>query len=71
MFENDKRLYEMLDLLSGMTFFQVSKQMIVNLNKVDSIQQEIGSRLLLTMENGERIIVTRQYASNIKKELGM
>ena len=70
-YETDKRLYEMAETLRGMTFIQASKQIIVNLLKVSSIQPEIGSRLLLTLDNGERIIASRQYAPSIKKELGI
>ncbi|MBR6398907.1 MAG: LytTR family transcriptional regulator DNA-binding domain-containing protein [Lachnospiraceae bacterium] len=70
-YETDKRLYEMAEILRGMTFIQASKQIIVNLLKVSSIQPEIGSRLLLTLDNGERIIASRQYAPGIKRELGI
>lgn len=70
-YETDKRLYEMAEILRGMTFVQASKQIIVNLLKVSSIYPEIGSRLLLTLDNGERIIASRQYAPDIKKELGI
>ena len=69
MYEVDKRLYEMIDILRDLTFFQVSKQIVVNLRKVSYIKQEIGNRLLLTMDNGERIIVSRHYAPIIRKEL--
>ena len=70
-YETDQRLYEVLNALKDLTFFQVSKQIVVNLNRVSYIKQEIGSRLLLTMDNGEKIIVSRQYAPIIKKELGI
>lgn len=70
-YEVNKRLYEIREELSGNGFVQISKQIIVNLNKVCAINPEIGSRLLLTLDNGERVIVSRQYAPSIKKELGV
>lgn len=68
-YETDKRLYELEDHLKNRSFFRVSKAVIINLKRTRSIRPEIGARLLLTMDNGERIIVSRQYAGNIKTVL--
>lgn len=68
-YESTKRLYMLEDELRGLSFFRASKAIIINLRKVHSIQPEIGSRLILTMDNGEKIIVSRQYASIIKNVL--
>ena len=70
-YETDKRLYELEDHLKNRSFFRVSKAVIINLKRTRSIRPEIGARLLLTMDNGERIIVSRQYAGNIKTVLGV
>ena len=68
-FESTKRLYMLEDELRGSSFFRASKATIINLRKVHSIQPEIGARLILTMDNGEKIVVSRQYASIIKNIL--
>lgn len=68
-YESDKRLYVLENELRAQSFFRVSKAFIINLRKVHSIRPEFGSRLLLTMDNGERIIVSRQYAAIIKDVL--
>ena len=68
-FESPKRLYMLEDELRGSSFFRASKATIINLRKVHSIQPEIGARLILTMDNGEKIVVSRQYASIIKNIL--
>ena len=65
-YESSKRLYMLEDELRGSSFFRVSKAIIINLRRVRSIQPEIGARLILTMDNGEKIVVSRQYASIIK-----
>lgn len=70
-YETDKRLYELENYLKNGSFFRASKAAIINLKRAKSIRPEIGARLLLTMENGERIIVSRKYASNIKAALGV
>ena len=47
------------------------KTTIINLRRTKSIRPEIGARLLLTMDNQEKIIVSRQYAGSIKHALGV
>lgn len=68
-YESPKRLYMLENELRGLSFFRASKAIIINLRKVHSIQPEIGARLILTMDNGEKIVVSRQYASIIKNVL--
>lgn len=68
-FETNKRLYELEQELRNRTFFRASKAIVVNLCRARSVQSEIGARLILTMDNGEKIVVSRQYAGNIKRAL--
>lgn len=70
-YESDKRLYELEGQLIRYSFFRVSKAVIINLNRVVSLRPELGARLLLTMDNGEKIIASRMYAGNIKNALGV
>ena len=57
-YETDKRLYELENHLKNRSFFRASKAVIINLKRTKSIRPEIGARLLLTMDNGEKVIVT-------------
>ncbi len=68
-YETEKRLYELEEYLRGLSFFRVSKAMIINLQRVKSLRPEVGSRLIVTMDTGERVIVSRQYAGQIKEAL--
>lgn len=68
-YEIDKKIYELETLLSGTTFFRVSKTTLLNLLMVKSIRSEIGGRLLVTVNSGDRILVSRQYATSIKNAL--
>ncbi|MDE5748535.1 MAG: LytTR family transcriptional regulator DNA-binding domain-containing protein, partial [Acetatifactor sp.] len=52
-------------------FVRANKSSIVNLKKIQSIRTYVNRRLLLTMENGEQLIASRQYAENIKRLLGV
>lgn len=63
------KLYELEESLAAFGFVRTSKQQVLNLDKVDSIQPESSSRLRLKLENGEIIVVSRQYAPIIKAKL--
>ena len=58
-------------MLSGMKFCRVSKSCLVSPKFIYSIKTEINHRLRLTLKNREVIIVSRQYAEDIKEQLGV
>lgn len=70
-FETERRLYELEMCLGECSFFRASKAIIINLQRVQSLRPELGARLLLTMDNKEKIVVSRQYAKTIKNALGV
>lgn len=70
-YECDSRLYELEQQLGPYLFVRANKSGIVNLRKIQSIRTYVNRRLLLTMENGEQLIASRQYAENIKRLLGI
>lgn len=70
-FESPLRLYQLEDRLMQQDFVRISKQMIVNFDKVSAIKPDINARLQLVLSNGERVIASRQYAPAIKKKLGL
>ena len=65
------RLYKIEECLQNLKFSRISKTVIVNLNKMKSIKQAEHSRLVATLINGEKIVVSRQYVPEIKKKLGV
>lgn len=70
-FESRLRLYEIEEQLSQIGFLRISKACIVQLKRIRSIKSEINRKLRLTLENGEQIIVSRQYADELKHRLGV
>lgn len=70
-FESKLKLYEMEERLCNSGFFRVSKSCLVHLKYIKSIKNDIERKLRLTMKNGEQIMVSRQYADEIKKRLGV
>ena len=65
------RLYELEERLAGTEFVRASKQMLVNFDHVASIRPALNARLQLMLDNGEAVIVSRQYAPVIKRKLGL
>ncbi len=69
-YETDLKLYELEEQLAAMDFIRINKSCILNFNQVTSIKSDIDGKLLVTMDNHEKLIVSRQYAPFIKKKLG-
>lgn len=70
-YESKLKLYEMEERLCQSGFFRVSKSCLVHLKFIKSLKNDIERKLRLTMKNGEQIMVSRQYAEEIKKRLGV
>lgn len=70
-YESEQRLYELEHQLGQYMFLRIGKSAIVNLKNIKSIQTYVDRRLLLTMNNGEQLIVSRQYAEDMKEMLGV
>ncbi len=70
-YESKLKLYEMEERLMQCGFFRVSKSCLVQLHNIKSIKNDIDRKLRLTLESGEQIMVSRQYADEIKKRLGL
>lgn len=70
-YETSLKLYELEQQLFTKDFFRAGKSCIINFNHIRSLKSDIDGRLLVTMENNEKMIVSRQYASFVKKKLGV
>ena len=67
----DKRLYELENMLDQRDFFRCSKSVIININKVTRLKPEISRNILATLSNGEVVVISRRYAAELKKLLGI
>lgn len=70
-FESKLRLYEIEELLCQSGFLRISKACLVHLKFIRSLRTELDRKLRLTLESGEQIIVSRQYADELKHRLGV
>ena len=70
-YESKLKLYEMEERLCRSGFFRVSKNTLVHLRFIKSLKNDIARKIRLTLINGEQIMVSRQYADEMKKRLGV
>ena len=70
-FESKLKLYEMEERLEESGFFRASKSCLVQLRRIRSLKNDMDRKIKLTLENGEQLIVSRQYAEELKRRLGV
>ncbi len=68
-YESEFRLYELEEKLYSFGFIRANKSAILNFNHIKSIKADLDGRLLVTMNNDEKLFVSRQYAPLLKKKL--
>ena len=70
-YENRMRLYEAEQICRDTLFFKASKSMLINIKKIDNMKPSLSGRFEVTMINGERLLVSRKYVSDLKKKMGI
>ena len=70
-YEIGYKLYEIEEKYSAVDYMRISKSCIVNLKRVQSLKPDFGGKILATMDNGEKIYISRQYAAVLKEKLGL
>lgn len=70
-YESALKLYELERQLDECGFFRASKSCLVQLKYIKSLKADIDRKIRVTLENGERIMVSRAYAEELRKKLGV
>jgi len=70
-YESNLKLYELEDMLKNLMFFRCSKSAIVNLRKIKILKSLFNSRIEITLDNDEKIIVNRQYIALLKEKFNI
>ena len=70
-YETKAKLYQLEEELPVSAFFRASKAVIVNLDKIDSLAPAFGGRFEATLENGYKVVVSRNYLNELKERLGL
>lgn len=66
-YEMKTRLYELEQAYTPCHFVRCSKSIVLNLMLLDSISPALNGRFFAHMKNGEKLIISRQYAPVLKK----
>lgn len=70
-YETTLRLYELEKKLDTRSFVRISKSILLNLNKLDSVKALLNGRYEAVLVNNERLIITRHYVTGFKEKFGM
>ncbi|WP_243864454.1 LytTR family DNA-binding domain-containing protein [Paenibacillus castaneae] len=70
-FEIKQKLYELEELCKERNCFRASKSTILNIAKISVINPSISGRFESLLDNGERVVVSRQYVPVLKNMLGL
>lgn len=69
--ESNLTLADLESELAETEFVRATRQMLVNLAHVKGLRPYLNARLELILDNGEKVIVSRQYARTIKTRIGL
>lgn len=70
-YEVKEKLYELEDIYKNTDFQRISKSVIVNISFIEAVLPMLGARLEAKLKNGESVIISRLYVSELKKKLGL
>ncbi|MEL7608945.1 MAG: LytTR family DNA-binding domain-containing protein [Bacillota bacterium] len=70
-YETPLRLYEIEARFEDTDFFRAGKSIVVNLSRIKSVQAIFNGRFEAYMQNGEKVVISRQYVPVLKKKLGL
>ncbi len=70
-YQSDLKLYEIEQQLLEQNFIRISKQSILNLRKIKSLKADINRKIRVTLVNDEQVIVSRMYAEELRKRIGV
>lgn len=70
-YETKSKLYMLEEELPSDVFFRASKAVIVNIDKIDSLSPAFGGRFEAVLENGYKVIISRNYVNTLKEMLGL
>jgi DNA-binding LytR/AlgR family response regulator len=70
-YELEEKLYELEEKYGYLDFLRISKSCIMNLQRIRALKPDFGGKILATMDNGEKLYISRQYAPVLKEKLGL
>ncbi len=69
-YETNLKLYEIEERFCNTSIIRVSKSTVLNLIKIDYVRTLLNGRIEAVLQNGEKVIISRQYVPAFKNKLG-
>lgn len=69
-YETNLKLYELEERFTGTSIIRVNKSTVLNLLKINYVSPLLNGRIEAVLQNGEKVIISRQYVPLFKKKLG-
>ena len=54
-----------------LSLIHICKSAVINLHRIRSLKSRTGGRIEASLENGERLVVSRHYAPLLRERLGL
>lgn len=70
-YESNLKLYELEEQLKNTSYIRVSKSIILNIEKLQSLKPLINGKLEANLKNNEKILINRHYVPEFKKKFGI
>lgn len=72
-YEVDKKLYELEEMLSHLDMIRINKAQILNIRHVLCILPSMysGGKITIELDNRERLVISRQYAPEFSRRIGI
>lgn len=70
-YETKSKLYRLESELPARSFFRANKSVIVNLDKIGSLSPVFGGRFEAVLENGYKVVISRNYLNALKELLDL
>lgn len=70
-YESREKLYRLEAQLQYSDFLRVSKSVLLNIRKIKKLSPAFSGRFEALLDNGEKVIISRQYVPDLKKKLGI
>ncbi len=68
-YESRKTIQTLEGALESTTIVRIGKSTLLNISKVKSVRPYPNHRLLLELDNGEKLIVSRRYIENFRERI--
>ncbi|MDD6573333.1 MAG: LytTR family DNA-binding domain-containing protein [Thermoflexaceae bacterium] len=64
-YEVKMRLYQIEEMVRPNRIVRASKSFLINIRKIENVRPALNGRFVATMDNGEEVLISRQYAKEV------